>query len=231
MKKILSILFVMIPLLFVTYACGEETEAKMPPVVQNVVEKTNTAIDNVETKIEEVETKVVEAVKDTKEQKPVAESTEVTTEEEPVAETTEVAIEEEKPVAETTEVAIEEEKPVAETTEVTIEEEKPVAETREVNIEEESVVEAVAMAFDYQKGSKLFAGNCAACHAGGRNLVNAMKTLKKDALEKYGMYSKEAIVYQVINGKNAMPAFGKRLSSEQIEQLAGYVLAQADKGR
>ena len=216
MKKILSILFVIIPLLFVTYACGEETEAKMPPVVQNVVEKTNTAIDNVETKIEEVETKVVEAVKDTKEQKPVAESTEVTTEEEPVAETTEVAIEEEKPVAETTEVITEEEKPVAETTEVTI--------------EEESVVEPVAMVVDYEKGSKLFAGNCAACHAGGRNLVNAMKTLKKDALEKYGMYSKEAIVYQVINGKNAMPAFGKRLSSEQIEQLAGYVLAQADKG-
>ena len=202
MKKILSILFVIIPLLFVTYACGEETEAKMPPVVQNVVEKTNTAIDNVETKIEEVETKVVEAVKDTKEQKPVAESTEVTTEEEPVAETTEVAIEEEKPVAETT----------------------------EVTIEEESVVEPVAMVVDIEKASKLFAGNCAACHAGGRNLVNAMKTLKKDALEKYGMYSKEAIVYQVINGKNAMPAFGKRLSSEQIEQLAGYVLAQADKG-
>ncbi|MEM9922660.1 MAG: c-type cytochrome [Cyanobacteria bacterium P01_D01_bin.50] len=196
MKKILSIVFVMIPLLFFTYACGDETQAKMPPVVQNVGEKTKTAI-------EEVEHKVVETVKDTKEEKPVVESTEVTTEEE---------------------------KPVAETTEVTIEEEKPVAETTEVNIEEESVVEAVAIAFDYQKGSRLFAGNCAACHAGGKNLVNAMKTLKKDALEKYGMYSQEAIVYQVINGKNAMPAFGRRLSSEQIENLAGYVLAQADKG-
>lgn len=44
------------------------------------------------------------------------------------------------------------------------------------------------------------------------------------------MYSQEAIVYQVVNGKNAMPALGKRLSSGQIEQLAEYVLAQADKG-
>ena len=44
------------------------------------------------------------------------------------------------------------------------------------------------------------------------------------------MYSQEAIVYQITNGKNAMPAFGSRLSSEQIENLSGYVLAQADKG-
>ena len=47
------------------------------------------------------------------------------------------------------------------------------------------------------------------CHAGGGNLVAANKTLKKDALEKYDMYSKEAIVYQVVNGKNAMPEGGK----------------------
>ncbi|MBE9211364.1 c-type cytochrome [Plectonema cf. radiosum LEGE 06105] len=86
------------------------------------------------------------------------------------------------------------------------------------------------MAVSHEQGAKLFTQNCAACHAGGGNLVNAQKTLKKEALEKYDMYSKEAIVYQVTNGKNAMPAFGKRLSSEQIEQLAEYVLAQADKG-
>ncbi|MGB3760431.1 MAG: c-type cytochrome [Rivularia sp. (in: cyanobacteria)] len=88
----------------------------------------------------------------------------------------------------------------------------------------------VAMTASHEEGAKLFKQNCAACHAGGGNLVNAQKTLKKDALEKYDMYSKEAIVYQVVNGKNAMPAFGKRLSSGQIESLAEYVLAQADKG-
>ncbi|MEM6752793.1 MAG: c-type cytochrome [Cyanobacteria bacterium P01_C01_bin.38] len=95
---------------------------------------------------------------------------------------------------------------------------------------EESVVKPVAMATPNPEGAKLFSQNCAACHAGGNNLVNAQKTLKKQALEKYDMYSEDAIVYQVVNGKNVMPAFGRRLSSEQIEHLAQYVLAQADKG-
>ncbi len=86
------------------------------------------------------------------------------------------------------------------------------------------------MAVDLKKGAMVFKQNCAACHAGGRNVVNAMKTLKKEALVKYDMYDTGKITYQITNGKNAMPAFKGRLSDEQIEQLAGYVLAQADKG-
>lgn len=189
MRRILSIVFLVVPLLFFTYACGEETQAKVTstveqvaPVVQNVVEKTKTAVEAVETATMEA----VEAVKITKE-KPVVESTEVTTEEEAITEPTEVTAEEEP-------------------------------------------VKAVAMAVSHEEGAKLFKQNCAACHVGGGNLVNAMKTLKKEALVKYDMYSQEAIAYQITNGKNAMPAFGSRLSSEQIEELAGYVLAQADKG-
>jgi cytochrome c6 len=58
----------------------------------------------------------------------------------------------------------------------------------------------------------------------------ANKTLKKEALEKYNMDSKEAIVYQVTNGKRAMPAFRGRLKSSQIEAVAEYVLSQAEKG-
>jgi cytochrome c6 len=44
------------------------------------------------------------------------------------------------------------------------------------------------------------------------------------------MYSLEAVKNQIINGKNAMPAFGGRLSDEQIDDVATYVLSQADKG-
>ncbi|WP_416350823.1 cytochrome c6 PetJ [Rivularia sp. UHCC 0363] len=168
MKKILSIVFLVIPLLFFTYACGEETQATVAPNVEQVapvevkvVEKTQTVV------------KPVDAVK-VAEEKPAVTSVKVTS--------------------------------------------------------EELAVKPVAMAASHEEGAKLFKQNCAACHAGGGNLVNAQKTLKKDALEKYDMYSKDAIIYQVVNGKNAMPAFGKRLSSEQIEQLAEYVLAQADKG-
>ena len=87
-----------------------------------------------------------------------------------------------------------------------------------------------AWAGDAAKGAAIFGANCAACHAGGNNVVNAAKTLKKDTLEKYDMYSLDKVKYQVIHGKNAMPAFGGRLTDEQIEDVATYVLSQADKG-
>lgn len=91
-------------------------------------------------------------------------------------------------------------------------------------------LERPAMADETNVGAKIFTTNCAACHMNGRNVVAAAKTLKKDALEKYNMNSMEAIVHQVQNGKNAMPAFKNRLNDKQIEEVAGYVLEQAEKG-
>lgn len=87
-----------------------------------------------------------------------------------------------------------------------------------------------AQAAEASIGSKIFTANCAACHAGGNNLVISTKNLRKETLKKYGMFSTEAIQTQVVNGKNAMPAFGERLSLEQIEAVAGYVLEQAEQG-
>ncbi|MEN9218694.1 MAG: c-type cytochrome [Gloeomargarita sp. DG_2_bins_126] len=86
-----------------------------------------------------------------------------------------------------------------------------------------------AQAADLAHGAKVFGANCAACHAGGKNVVVASKSLKKEDLEKYGM-DLAAIVYQVTNGKNAMPAFKGRLSAADIEDVANYVVAQAEKG-
>jgi cytochrome c6 len=86
-----------------------------------------------------------------------------------------------------------------------------------------------ALAVDAVSGAKVFSANCASCHAGGKNLVQANKNLKKEALQKYDMYSAEAIIAQVTKGKNAMPAFGKRLKADQIEDVTAYVLEQADK--
>jgi cytochrome c6 len=85
-------------------------------------------------------------------------------------------------------------------------------------------------AADLSNGAKLFNANCTACHLGGNNVIIASKTLKKGALEKYGMNSLEAIKTQVTKGKNAMPAFASRLTEAQIEDIANYVLAQSDKG-
>jgi cytochrome c6 len=87
-----------------------------------------------------------------------------------------------------------------------------------------------SFAVDIESGAKIFKANCAACHALGRNNIVAAKTLKKEALEKYGMYSMDAIITQVTKGKNAMTAFGKKLKADEIENVASYVLAQADAG-
>lgn len=87
-----------------------------------------------------------------------------------------------------------------------------------------------AIAGDLANGAKVFTANCAACHAGGMNVVNSTKTLQKADLEKYGMNSLEAITAQIQKGKNAMPAFLGRLDDQQIEDVATYVLAEAEKG-
>ncbi|MGB3207193.1 MAG: c-type cytochrome [Crinalium sp.] len=83
---------------------------------------------------------------------------------------------------------------------------------------------------DAANGGKIFSANCAACHAGGNNVIMANKNLKKETLEKYGMNSEEAIIKQVTNGKNAMPAFKGRLNDGQIKDVATYVLKQSEQG-
>ena len=89
-----------------------------------------------------------------------------------------------------------------------------------------------AFAGDAGAGEQVFSGNCAACHAGGQNVIMPEKTLQLEALEEYldGGVSVKSVVYQVTNGKNAMPAFGGRLSDEDIENVATYVINTAKAG-
>nr|YP_009391765.1 cytochrome c553 [Acrosorium ciliolatum]ARW59909.1 cytochrome c553 [Acrosorium ciliolatum] len=84
---------------------------------------------------------------------------------------------------------------------------------------------------DLDAGQQIFSQNCTACHAGGQNLVVTDKTLEIKALHKYSMDSIGAITKQVTNGNVAgMPAFGGRLSEEDIQNVAHYVLNQAKIG-
>eukprot|EP00416_Gambierdiscus_australes_P039695 CAMPEP_0171095474 /NCGR_PEP_ID=MMETSP0766_2-20121228/43192_1 /TAXON_ID=439317 /ORGANISM="Gambierdiscus australes, Strain CAWD 149" /LENGTH=132 /DNA_ID=CAMNT_0011554285 /DNA_START=59 /DNA_END=453 /DNA_ORIENTATION=+ len=55
------------------------------------------------------------------------------------------------------------------------------------------------LAADLENGESVFAGNCAACHAGGNNSVVPEKKIKKDALEQYlaGGFSVQSIITQV----------------------------------
>jgi len=89
---------------------------------------------------------------------------------------------------------------------------------------------APAWAGDLAHGGQVFASNCAACHVGGGYVVNGAKTLKLADLEKYDMASLEAIKTQVTNGKSAMPAFLGRLTDQDIDDVATYVLDQAESG-
>mmetsp|Transcript_14369 Transcript_14369/g.33455 ORF Transcript_14369/g.33455 Transcript_14369/m.33455 type:complete len:132 (-) Transcript_14369:259-654(-) len=89
-----------------------------------------------------------------------------------------------------------------------------------------------AYAGNPDQGEKIFNQNCAACHAGGQNVIMPEKTLEKEALETYlaGGRSEASVRTQVTNGKNAMPAFGGRLSDVDIEDVAAYVIKTSAEG-
>jgi cytochrome c6 len=89
-----------------------------------------------------------------------------------------------------------------------------------------------AFAGDAAAGEAVFSGNCAACHAGGQNVIMPEKTLEKAALEEYldGGFNEKAVMKQVTNGKNAMPAFGGRLSDDDIANVAAYVISTSSAG-
>eukprot|EP00878_Enallax_costatus_P000181 GHUV01000235.1.p1 GENE.GHUV01000235.1~~GHUV01000235.1.p1 ORF type:complete len:163 (+),score=50.59 GHUV01000235.1:158-646(+) len=82
---------------------------------------------------------------------------------------------------------------------------------------------------DLALGKQVFDGNCAACHAGGNNTVIPDHTLRKAAMEQFlqGGFNLESIVYQVENGKGAMPAWEGTLDDDEIQAVAAYVYDQA----
>lgn len=82
---------------------------------------------------------------------------------------------------------------------------------------------------NFKQGEILFASNCSVCHLGGNNIIIPEKNLKKQTLEENGMNSVSAITYQIMNGKNGMPAFGGRLNEIEMEGIATYLLDQAEK--
>ena len=83
-----------------------------------------------------------------------------------------------------------------------------------------------------QTGEQIFSANCAACHAGGQNVIVADHTLEKAAIEKYltGGFNEKAVAYQITNGKNAMPVFAERLSEAEVSLVAAHVIKSATDG-
>ncbi|WP_353930330.1 c-type cytochrome [Okeanomitos corallinicola TIOX110] len=83
-------------------------------------------------------------------------------------------------------------------------------------------------ALDTQNGAEVFSANCAGCHINGGNIIRRGKNLRKNALKRYKMDSLDAIINIVTNGKNNMSAYQERLTNEEIENVAAYVLEQAE---
>lgn len=83
-------------------------------------------------------------------------------------------------------------------------------------------------------GKTIFNNNCASCHIGGANILVENKNLHKEALlkylENYETNPITAIITQVQNGKNAMPAFKNKLTEAEIIEVATYVFQNSEAG-
>ena len=84
-------------------------------------------------------------------------------------------------------------------------------------------------------GAQVFTQKCAACHANGGNVLNGAKTLRTDALAKYGYDDLDKVIEIVTKGKAPMPAYGIKskklgLDPDEIEAVATYVLERAEAG-
>ena len=62
--------------------------------------------------------------------------------------------------------------------------------------------------------------------------LSACRRRGPQALKEYldGGFKPESVIKQVTNGKNAMPAFGGRLSDADIANVAAYVIQSSDAG-
>ena len=86
-----------------------------------------------------------------------------------------------------------------------------------------------SQAKNIEEGQIVFKANCNVCHIGGNNIIIPEKNLSKKSLEANGMANIDAIIYQVLNGKNGMPAFGGRLNEYEIKNVAEYVISEFGK--
>ena len=87
-----------------------------------------------------------------------------------------------------------------------------------------------ALATSTPETATLFTNSCAGCHINGGNIVRRNKSLKSNALKKFGMDSPDAIAQLIKNGQYAMPAYKGRLTDSQIIDVSAYVLEQAKRG-
>ena len=75
-----------------------------------------------------------------------------------------------------------------------------------------------------RKGARIYENNCATCHGdelqNNSNIAFDLRRLRADEHPRF--------VNSVLHGKNAMPSWEGRLTTDQIESLWAYVRANAN---
>ncbi|MDD2735121.1 MAG: c-type cytochrome [Desulfuromonadaceae bacterium] len=73
-------------------------------------------------------------------------------------------------------------------------------------------------------GKNKFEEHCAACHPGGGNTINQMKTLHKNELKANGVKSAKDIIAKIRNPGPGMTKFDeKNISNAEAKAIAEYV--------
>lgn len=76
-----------------------------------------------------------------------------------------------------------------------------------------------------KKGEELFKQHCMSCHADGGNIINAQKTLRKEALKANGITDWKGIVKVMRNPGPGMTKFdAKTVPDKDAKLIAEYVL-------
>ncbi|GAB4368492.1 MAG: c-type cytochrome [Elainellaceae cyanobacterium] len=86
-----------------------------------------------------------------------------------------------------------------------------------------------AFAANPASGAPVFELHCAGCHVNGGNIIRRGKNLKLKTLQRQELDSEAAIAQIVTNGRGIMSAYGDRLTEQEIQDVAAYVLEQANQ--
>ncbi|MEB3332449.1 MAG: c-type cytochrome [Synechococcaceae cyanobacterium] len=79
-------------------------------------------------------------------------------------------------------------------------------------------------------GAALFDLHCSGCHPNGGNIIRRGRTLRREALERRGLASPEAIAMVAASGIGQMGGYGEALGPGGSETVGAWVWQQAQAG-
>ena len=81
--------------------------------------------------------------------------------------------------------------------------------------------------YELAQGGQLYGENCARCHGGRGASMGAMPNLQESNQAIHEAF--EQIVREGLFETRGMPAFGERLSSNEVRLIQAYIVSEAKK--